>query len=131
VGGGAAIAATSLLFLTFCTGSTLNGAGTFLLLTALGTAGTLLDSFLGAILQASVVDRRSGKIVEGPGGLKVLTKSTTKPQTKSDGPIRRLSGEESRLINSGTDVLDNNQINFLMASIITISGIVVGNLLYK
>ncbi|KAJ9613234.1 hypothetical protein H2200_003176 [Cladophialophora chaetospira] len=130
-GGGAAIAATSLLFLTFCASSTLNAASTFLLLTALGTAGTLLDSLLGALLQASVVDRRTGKIVEGPGGLKVLTNPRTKFQKQSDGPARRLSGEESRLINSGTDILDNNQINFLMASIITISGIVGGNLLSR
>ena len=129
MGGGAAIAATSLLFLTFCAKSSIGFQGTFLLLTALGTAGTLLDSFLGATLQASVVDRRSGKIVEGPGGLKVLTKPKTKPQSQAH--TRKVSGEESRMINSGADILDNNQINFLMASILSLSGIVAGNLLLR
>lgn len=127
VGGSAAIAATSVLFLTFCKGSAHNAIGTFLVVSVLGTAGTLLDSFLGAILQASIVDRRSGKIVEGPGGLKVLTKSRTKPRTQAMGHDRKVS-EESRSINTGTDILDNNQINFLMASIITLSGLVVGNI---
>jgi uncharacterized membrane protein len=129
VGGSAAIAATSVLFLTFCSGSTLTGPGTFLVLTALGTIGTLLDSLLGAILQASVVDRRTGKIIEGPGGVKVLVKSRPKPPTQSQEHARNPSGEESRLVNSGADILDNNQINLLMASIVSITGMMVGNLL--
>jgi hypothetical protein len=33
-----------------------------------GGLGSLLDSVLGGWLQASVVDRRSGKVVEGRGG---------------------------------------------------------------
>ena len=127
VGGSAAMAAISVMFLTFCEGSAHNAIGTFLVASVLGTAGTLLDSFLGAVLQASVVDRRSGKIVEGPGGLKVLTKSTTKPRTQAMGHDRKVS-EESRSINTGSDILDNNQINLLMASIITLSGLVVGNI---
>ncbi|KIW63998.1 hypothetical protein PV04_08958 [Phialophora macrospora] len=129
VGGSAAIAATSVLFLSFCVGSTLNGPGTFLLLTALGTIGTLLDSLLGAMLQASVVDRRTGKIIEGPGGVKVLVKSRPKPPTQSHEHVRRTNGEESRLVNSGADILDNNQINLLMASIVSLTGMTVGNLL--
>ena len=39
--------------------------------TAWGAMGSVLDSFLGAILQASVVDSRTGKVVEGSGGTKV------------------------------------------------------------
>lgn len=36
-----------------------------------GGLGSLLDSFLGGWLQASVVDARSGKVIEGSGGKKV------------------------------------------------------------
>lgn len=36
-----------------------------------GLGGSVLDSVLGGLLQASVVDKRSGKIVEGSGGKKV------------------------------------------------------------
>ncbi|ETI21043.1 hypothetical protein G647_07386 [Cladophialophora carrionii CBS 160.54] len=129
VAGGAAIAATSVLILTFSTASTLNIVGTFLALTVLGAMGTLLDSLLGAILQASVVDRRTGKIIEGPGGARVLVKSKSKPQTQSQEHARNDSGEESRLVNSGTDILDNNQINLLMASIVSVTGMAVRNLL--
>jgi uncharacterized membrane protein len=109
-------------------------------LTGLGTVGTLLDSLLGAVLQASVVDRRSGKIVEGAGGVKVLTRpgrggsqsvvdarpgsssSTGKGNEKADL-------HESRVINSGRDVLDNNQINLLMASIVSGLGVLAGTLI--
>jgi uncharacterized membrane protein len=37
-----------------------------------GALGSVLDSFLGGWLQQSVVDTRSGRIVEGEGGKKVL-----------------------------------------------------------
>ncbi|OAP65737.1 hypothetical protein AYL99_01709 [Fonsecaea erecta] len=132
VGGSAAIAATSLAFLRFCAGSTIDAAAMFFLLTLLGTIGTLLDSFLGAMLQASVIDRRSGKIVEGPGGVKVLTKPKSTGVAHVQGRGRRLSGEESsRLIDSGNDILDNNQINFLMASIMSLSGMAAGNLWWR
>lgn len=36
-----------------------------------GTLGSLLDSILGGLLQASVVDKRTGKVIEGSGGKKV------------------------------------------------------------
>ena len=37
-----------------------------------GALGSLLDSFLGGWLQASIVDVRTGKVVEGDGGRKVF-----------------------------------------------------------
>ena len=42
-----------------------------LAMTAWGALGSVLDSVLGGLLQASVVDKRSGKVVEGTGGKKV------------------------------------------------------------
>ena len=126
VAGAGAIALTCPPFLTFAVGSGLEWSGVFLFVTILGTLGTLLDSLLGATLQASVVDRRSGKIVEAPGGIKVLTQPKVKRQP---GHGRKASGEESRIVDSGADILDNNQINFLMASIMTISGLVMGQIL--
>ncbi len=124
VAGGAAIALTSLFLLPFCTDSSVTRLQTFVLLTLLGTAGTLLDSLLGAVLQASVIDR---KIVEGPGGVKVLTKRQPQPHQGLNGESKE--GHESRVINSGHDILDNNQINFLMASIMSVSGMVAGSLM--
>lgn len=40
--------------------------------TVIGTAGSLLDSLIGAVFQQSVVDVKSRKIVEAPNGKKVL-----------------------------------------------------------
>lgn len=43
-----------------------------LCITAWGGLGSLLDSALGGWFQASVVDTRTGKVVEGTGGKKVI-----------------------------------------------------------
>lgn len=43
-----------------------------LCITIWGGLGSLLDSALGGWLQASVVDTRTGKVVEGSGGTKVI-----------------------------------------------------------
>ena len=51
-----------------------SGQKVFLLIAAVtfwGGLGSLLDSFLGGFLQASVVDARTGKVIEGIGGKKV------------------------------------------------------------
>lgn len=109
-----------------------------------GALGSLLDSFLGGIFQRSVKDVRSGKIVEGEGGVRVLVSSGPAPDasklskkgedaavgdgTEVDGDVsgkydvrtkhRRASfGDErpSRVAESGWDLLDNNDVNFLMA----------------
>ena len=73
------IAITSSILLPFCSTKVAVEAGWsfgqrlgwILFVTALGGFGSLLDSALGGWLQASVVDAKTGKVVEGPGGRKV------------------------------------------------------------
>jgi hypothetical protein len=48
-----------------------------------GGLGSLLDSLLGGWLQASVVDRRTGKVVEGSGGRKVRITLLYQPSLSS------------------------------------------------
>lgn len=88
------IALTSAILLPFCTeGSTLGAGKSFghsqsgiqsgkgwgwpdiirwiLAITLWGGLGSLLDSALGGWFQASVIDSRTGKVIEGVGGKKV------------------------------------------------------------
>lgn len=81
------IVTTSVLFLPFCTADskTLPGGGQpwdvkerqalILGLTVSGLLGSVMDSVLGGLFQRSVKDVRSGKIVEGEGGERVLVAS--------------------------------------------------------
>lgn len=87
--GAAIIALTSLLLLPFCpVGATSGLSGRpglqggsgwtqqekslwFIGVTIWGGLGSLLDSALGGWFQASVVDVRTGKVIEGDGGKKV------------------------------------------------------------
>lgn len=55
-------------------------------MTVWGTLGSILDSVLGGLLQASVVDKRSGKIVEGAGGQKVRHHLSYRAMLTSQGP---------------------------------------------
>lgn len=78
-----------------------------LLVIVAGVFGSLLDSFLGATVQATVTDKSSGKVVEGPGGQKVLVKP---------GGSRVMVGR---------DLLSNSGVNFVMAAGASIVAMVV------
>jgi len=104
-------------------------------LTIWGTLGSVLDSILGGLFQQSVKDTRTGRIVEGDGGKSVLvSKGGSKSiRTKSaDVQSILLSGEgkeaipkqvdeddallgPTRVAEAGWAILDNNEVNFLMA----------------
>lgn len=126
-------------------------------LTICGTLGSLLDSFLGGMFQRSVRDARSGKIVEGDGGVRVLVSTETNPlsqeyfkktteakstvlkgegkaaieQTEATGnpydPTNKHRSSHfgdhkpTRIVESGFDWLDNNDVNFLMALTMSIT----------
>src|SRR5690242_4568308 len=57
-------------------------------MTFAGIAGTLLDSLLGALCQASVVDVQSGRVIEGEGGRKVLVHSKSPLHLKKGAQVR-------------------------------------------
>ena len=91
-GGAFIIALTSLALIPFCTDSPIIGgimsayrpgidnssgwglqekAALVIAITVWGGLGSVLDSALGGWFQASVVDARTGKVIEGTGGKKV------------------------------------------------------------
>ncbi|RDA92541.1 hypothetical protein CP533_4170 [Ophiocordyceps camponoti-saundersi (nom. inval.)] len=134
-----------------------------------GALGSLLDSVLGGLLQRSVRDVRSGKIVEGDGGNRVLVSASSGRAAggsvkraeakdaalsgrheKMDGasesavddeldPMKTHENEDkhrrgsfgddgpSRIVESGLDLLDNNDVNFLMASTMSIGGMALAS----
>ncbi|KAM0205622.1 hypothetical protein ACHAPA_007973 [Fusarium lateritium] len=130
-----------------------------------GALGSVLDSFLGGLFQRSVTDVRSGKIVEGEGGNRVLVTESAEDTaahakkanakaaaTQSQGTTteEKLHGSAtaddddahagvynpkdkhgkssfgdqrpSRAIENGWDLLDNNDVNFLMAVVMSVGG---------
>lgn len=167
--GAMVIVSASMVFLPYCTEDTaklLGGGGpwtmldrrTFMIfLVGCGFAGSVLDSVLGGLFQQSVRDVRSGKIVEGAGGNRVLVASSSplKPKsgsavadgeeeaaaaaaaidkakskaTASDKDRRPSFGDErpSRTVESGLDLLDNNDVNFLMAVMISVGAMAIAS----
>ncbi|SPJ89654.1 related to transmembrane protein 19 [Fusarium torulosum] len=130
-----------------------------------GALGSVLDSFLGGLFQRSVKDVRSGKIVEGEGGNRVLVTESAEDAAahakkanakaaamQSQGTMaeEKLHGSAiaddddahagvydpkdkhrkssfgdqrpSRAIENGWDLLDNNDVNFLMAVVMSVGG---------
>lgn len=73
--------------------------GSFELVFFMGVAGTVIDSLLGALVQATVTDKGSGKVIEGHGGQRV-----------------KIAEGGSRM-QVGWDLLTNNGVNFVMAAI--------------
>ncbi|KAK5085391.1 hypothetical protein LTR05_004676 [Lithohypha guttulata] len=123
--GAAVIGAVSALLLPAPGSGTLKDyLGLVLLTGGWGTLGSALDSILGALLQASVIDRRSGKVVEASNGgrVLVLAKEASTQQAKD-------KGNPSRAIGSGRDILDNNQVNFVMAATMTLGAIGLASVL--
>ncbi|KAL8985546.1 MAG: hypothetical protein Q9177_004405 [Variospora cf. flavescens] len=86
-----------------------------------GGIGSLLDSALGGWFQASVVDARTGKVVEGSGGTKVLIA----------GSHEKKDGNTSRRIESGIGFLDNNAVNILMAFVMSIGGMLLASFIWS
>lgn len=174
------IVVTSMLFVPFCNDSTagkLGGGQPWTLpqrntlmfaLTLWGALGSVLDSVLGAVLQRSVRDVRSGRIVEGEGGQRVLVSSPARKseynQKRAEAKAAVLSGEgkravekmggsavddaegtdrydpkdkhrkssfgderPSRVVESGWDVLDNNEVNFLMALTMSLGSMMIAS----
>lgn len=69
------------------------------LLTLMGLMGSIIDSVLGALIQVTVTDKATGKVVEGPGGQRV--------QVDRGGSRAKM----------GVDLLTNNGVNFTMATV--------------
>ncbi|KAI1751682.1 integral membrane protein DUF92 [Xylaria castorea] len=161
------IVTTSLMFLPMCgdhTSDKVGGGRPWSMsekvifawgMTVWGTLGSLLDSFLGGWLQRSVRDVRTGKIVEGEGGVRVLASADAKaglvtkegadaiedtsavddstPAEDRYNPKNKHrkssfgDNKPTRVAETGWDLLDNNDVNFLMAFTMSVGGMVVAS----
>ncbi|KAK2736395.1 hypothetical protein FQN57_000772 [Myotisia sp. PD_48] len=130
-------------------------------ITACGTLGSILDSVLGGLFQATVVDKRSGRVIEGSGGQKVLIHpGEVTSSVSGEVPVRQGSRvrvaedianallprrpsipesvslppqglHESRKVETGHDILDNNAVNLLMATTMGISAVLCASFLWE
>lgn len=75
---------------------------TAILVWLIGAFGSVIDSILGATVQATVTDRGSGKVVEGIGGQRVKV---------LEGGSR---------VQLGRDILTNNGVNLAMAALTSV-----------
>ncbi|GAB1193780.1 hypothetical protein APSETT444_003008 [Aspergillus pseudonomiae] len=139
------VSLASAVLLPFCVESSLTDRVYWTLaFTGWGTLGSVLDSVLGGLLQASVVDKRTGKVVEGEGGKKVLVHphlraggatGYSSASASASGSVQQRKGEkggvetlhESRKVESGRDLLDNNAVNVLMAFIMSVGAMGVAS----
>lgn len=97
--GAAIVALTAVALTPFCAAWPLAAKGAFVAaITAVGVGGSLLDSLLGALLQASVVDVRTGRVVEGEGGRKVPVHGAGSLHLKQRAKVR---GAEDTAASSG------------------------------
>lgn len=86
--------------------------GIVLLIGACGLMGSIVDSILGAVFQQSLVNTRTGQVLEVEGGYRLSIATT-----------------ESYKNYSGADILSNNQVNLVMAGISAVNGLILGSLL--
>lgn len=108
-------------------------------ITLWGGLGSLLDSALGGWFQASVVDNRTGKVVEGSGGKKVSRHATSVASAflidtlqvlvSGSGVRAARDPKASRHIESGLGLLDNNAVNVLMAALMSVGGMFLASFL--
>ncbi|KAJ2903256.1 Transmembrane protein 19 [Zalerion maritima] len=134
-------------------------------LTLIGFLGSVVDSILGGLLQRTVKDVKTGKIVEGEGGARVLVTderhnervraalkaaalggegsdaveeldSTGKQDVRRRGAKKDIKPKArqasfgdgpSRAVENGMDLLDNNQVNIVMAGLMSLFAIVVAS----
>jgi uncharacterized membrane protein len=132
--GAAVVGVVSVLLLPFCRFEWTTREKVWFVgfIAAVGLFGSVLDSVLGALLQESVVDVRTGKVVEAPGGGRVLV--TPGPVFTARGELRSRFGKApqeaaetladvgereggSRKVVVGSGLLSNNGVNFVMAAV--------------
>jgi uncharacterized membrane protein len=164
--GAVVITSATMLFLPTCNDATAESRGggepwtvqqrrdfmTFMVVW--GTLGSVLDSVLGGLFQRTVKDIRTGKVVEGDGGVRVLvspdeddlylpprdktaaatTASAVDDQSaqvqnrKTQEQTRKTGpgdGKPTRVAENGWDFLDNNDVNFIMAVTMSVGAMAV------
>lgn len=76
-----------------------------------GVLGSVLDSFFGAVLQATAVDKATGRVVESQNGNVVKLTNT----------MRQI----------GSEYVDNNFVNFLTSTVMMAVGIQFGQVIRR